>query len=313
MSDIPVRHVERNIEVDASASVVFGLVENAGRWPQFLDSVIHTETRSTGPDTDEVSVWALRSENELVDWTAERRLDREALEITFSHKQESQDEAAAGGVWRVVELAEGRVELSVGHWFRGSPSDATGDLIAQIGRRSEDQLRQFKSAAERAEELEQLVVEFDDSLFIAGAVEDAYQLLYRAQDWPSRFPHVTALALEEGTPGIQFFDMDTLTPDGRAHTTRSVRVCFPHHKIIYKQVTLAPLLEAHTGHWLFTETPEGLIATARHRATIKADALYLLGAGTTVLDARRYLRKALSTNSVSNLRFAKEYAEERHG
>jgi len=32
--------------------------------------------------------------------------------------------------------------------------------------------------------------------------------------------------------------MDTVSPNGSAHTTKSYRVCFPHDRIVYKQTTL---------------------------------------------------------------------------
>ncbi|BFO18355.1 hypothetical protein SHKM778_47430 [Streptomyces sp. KM77-8] len=56
-----------------------------------------------------------------------------------------------------------------------------------------------------------------------------------------------------------------------------MRVCLPGNKIVYKQISLPALLDGHTGHWVFTETPEGVVAHARHTATIKPSALPLLG------------------------------------
>ncbi|BFO18369.1 hypothetical protein SHKM778_47570 [Streptomyces sp. KM77-8] len=90
-----------------------------------------------------------------------------------------------------------------------------------------------------------------------------------------------------------------------------MRVCLPGNKIVYKQISLPALLDGHTGHWVFTETPEGVVAHARHTATIKPSALPLLGEGTTVADARKYLRRVLSTNSLQTLRYAQQFAEER--
>jgi len=112
---------------------------------------------------------------------------------------------------------------------------------------------------------------------------------------------------------VQFFDMDTRTPDGASHTTRSVRLCFAPDLIVYKQIRLPKLLDAHTGHWKLDSTPEGTVATARHTATIKPSALSLLGPDTTVAGARRYLRRVLSANSLNTLRRAKDFAEERAG
>ncbi|PZM97533.1 MAG: aromatase, partial [Actinobacteria bacterium] len=68
-----------------------------------------------------------------------------------------------------------------------------------------------------------------------------------------------------------------------------------------------------TGHWRFSPTEEGLIVAARHTVTVKPSALEVLGPGTTVADARRYLRRVLSANSMKNLYLAKTYAEERAG
>jgi C7-C12 aromatase (ARO/CYC) len=101
-----------------------------------------------------------------------------------------------------------------------------------------------------------------------------------------------------------------VTPEGRAHTTRSVRICRPG-KIIYKQISLPSVLDAHTGHWQLDETPEGVMATARHTATIKPSALHMFGDNATIADARRYLRRVLSTNSLQTLRHAQTFAEER--
>jgi len=158
-----------------------------------------------------------------------------------------------------------------------------------------------------------LTISFADPLFIGGALSDVYRFLYEADKWPQRVDHVSRIVLTEDTPNVQFFDMDTRTPDGSSHTTRSVRLCFPEELIVYKQIKLPALLDAHTGHWKFTVTREGVVAEARHTATIKPSALSILGPGTTVEDARRYLRRVLSANSLNSLRCAKAYAEERAG
>jgi C7-C12 aromatase (ARO/CYC) len=82
---------------------------------------------------------------------------------------------------------------------------------------------------------------------------------------------------------------------------------------VYKQIHLPKLLTGHTGHWKFTPTREGFILGARHTATIKPSALPILGEGTSILDARKYLRRVLSSNSMGNLRLSKTFSEERAG
>ncbi|MEU7040258.1 aromatase/cyclase [Streptomyces varsoviensis] len=290
--------VVRSTVVAAPADVVYDTVADVARWPQLLSSVVHVEhTPGADPGTDEVEIWALRGENQVRNWTNHRTLDRDALRIGFANP-------LAEGEWRVEARDDGTATLTVSHDF-AVPAAARG-AVPHI----EAQLAEFQEAAERHAELAELTIEFADPLFIGGAPRDAYELLYRAEQWPDRFPHVTRIDMTEDVPNVQFFDMDTLTPDGRPHTTRSVRICFPHGKIVYKQISLAPLLTAHTGHWVFEETPEGTLAEARHTATIDPANLELLKPGATVQDARAYLRRVLSANSVANLRFAKEYAED---
>ncbi|WP_399930702.1 aromatase/cyclase [Streptomyces kanamyceticus] len=307
--------VERSVEVRAPAEVVFDLVVDVERWPQLLGAVAHVERTVSGGTSDEVRIWAVRGTDQVAAWTSRRTLDHEGLRITFRNEPPAGIATESSGEWRVVARPDGTSVLTVRHVFMpaaGTPALAVESMAAGIDRHCEVQLGELRYAAECREELAELTVSFEDPLFIGGTAEDSYALLYRAREWPERFPHVTRIDMTEDVPGIQFFDMDTLSPDGRAHTTRSVRVCTPFHKIVYKQISLAPLLTAHTGHWLFTETPEGVIASARHTATINPAALDMLAPGATVQDARRYLRKALSANSVANLRAAKEYAEERY-
>ncbi|SEB30963.1 aromatase [Streptomyces misionensis] len=305
--------VERSVVVDAPAHDVFDLVTDVTRWPQLLTAVAHVERTERCDDADEVRIWAVRGTDRVATWTSYRTLNRAARTISFRNDPPAGPAVESGGTWEVTERPEGDSVLTVRHHFRPAESADPAEVeafAAGVAEHSGAQLKELAHAAEHRAELEQLIISFEDPLFIAGSVEDAYELLHRAEEWPDRFPHVTGIDVTEPEPGIQFFDMDTVTPDGRAHTTRSVRVCMPG-KIVYKQIRLAPLLTAHTGHWLFTPTPEGVIAGARHTATINPANLHLLAPGATVQDARRYLRKVLSANSVSNLRFAKEYAEER--
>lgn len=304
--------VERSIAVRAPAEVVFARVVDVEGWPQLLRSVAHVERTVHDETSDEARIWAVRGHDQVASWTSHRTLDRDSLRLSFRNDPPAGPTVESGGEWLVEPQDDGGSRLVVRHRFvpaEGVPAAVVEETAARISEHSAVQLGELAYAAEHREELAELTISFEDPLFIGGTAEDSYALLNRAEQWPDRFPHVTRIDMTEEVPGVQFFDMDTLSPDGRAHTTRSVRICSPHHLIVYKQISLAPLLTAHTGHWLFTETPEGTVASARHTATINPAALDLLAPGATVQDARTYLRKALSANSVSNLRFAKEYAE----
>jgi C7-C12 aromatase (ARO/CYC) len=308
--------VEHNITAQAPAQLAYDLLVDVARWPQHFTPIVHTEhekVEGAGHETDLVTVWALRGADTVRTWTSRRTLDPAGLRICFVNDPVPPGLDTAGGEWTFQSQDDGSTKITVRHEFTlapGAPEDAVTRLTVEFANNSVRQLTELKAAAERADELAELIVDFTDPLFVCGSVDDAYEVLYAADKWPQRLPHVLDLTMTENVPNIQFFDMLTATPDGHQHTTRSVRVCLPPHKIVYKQISLPPLLSAHTGHWTFAAAPEGLVAAARHTATIKPSALHLLGDGTTVADARRYLRRALGNNSMTNLRLAKRFAED---
>jgi C7-C12 aromatase (ARO/CYC) len=301
--------VEHSITVAGPAEDAFDVVADVSRWHQLFTPIVHVEQSEITDGGDLVRAWALRGNETVRSWASRRELDRAGLRISFRNEPGG-DGPDARGTWTFVNEPGGTSTVTLRHDVN-APAAAAAKIREELGRHSTQQLEELKYAAENRKELENLIVDFEDPLYVAGSAEDAYELLYEADKWPERIPHVAALTMTEDVKNIQFFDMDTKTQDGRPHTTRSVRVCFPHTKIVYKQIKLPPLLTAHTGHWLFTPVPEGIMVSARHTATIKPSALHLLRPDATVADARRYLRKQLAANSMGNLRLAKAFAEER--
>nr|AHA81972.1 Arm2 [uncultured bacterium] len=300
--------VRHTATVTAPASLVFDLVAGLPDWSQFHGPSVHAEPLGRRDGAELFRHWWVIDDHTVRTWPARWRFDRDRLRISYEFDPAEPGAAGSRGTWTFATVSDSSTEVRV----EQTPTD--GDHDAD---RADRELRQLLDsvvdAAEHDKERRDLVVDFEDPLFVAGAVEDAYAYLYEADKWPERIPHVSRLVLEEKVPNIQFFDMDTRTPDGSAHTTRSVRICLPGNKIVYKQIHLPKLLDGHTGHWRFTATREGFILAARHAATIKPSALSILGPETSVLDARKYLRRVLSANSMSNLRLAKAYTEERAG
>jgi aromatase len=123
---------------------------------------------------------------------------------------------------------------------------------------------------------------------------------------------VARSSLEETSPGVQLLEMDTQTKDGSTHTTTSVRVCFPHRLIAYKQIGLPALMKAHLGQWRIQDTADGVRVTSEHTVVINEDNISaVLGPEADVARASSFVRTALSTNSLATLGHAKAYAERR--
>jgi C7-C12 aromatase (ARO/CYC) len=313
---VSVHETAETVEVPASADAVFTMIEDVRRWPQLFTSLVHTSVEPAEPGsgaTDVVRCWGVRGHAAVRAWSAQRWIDRAELTIDFDNTPPPPGVTAQRGRWTVTPTGPQSCTVTLGHDFTLA-ADADQAMAARIAEQfaahSRSQLDELAAAATRGQEREELIVSWEETLTTSGATEDAWAVLYECGKWPERIPHVSRLDLTEPSPDVQFFDMYTATPDGRTHTSRSVRICLPHDLIVYKQVTTPPQLEAHTGHWRFTRLPDGTLEMgARHTVTIKRDAVSGLADG-TVAGARAYAREMLGKNSMKNLLIAKKYAEE---
>jgi hypothetical protein len=158
--------------------------------------------------------------------------------------------------------------------------------------------------------LDEVIFSFEDTVEIDGSLADAYDFVYRADEWPDRLPHVRRVALREDLPGIQEMDMETETPDGATHTTSSVRVCLAGELIVYKQLAMPSPLLGHYGRWTFAPGHDGGRVTARHTVALDPRAgAGALGPDATPADARDLVRESIAAGSRTTLARAKDYAE----
>lgn len=303
--------VQHTITVAAAPETVYGLLADATAWPVNFHPTVHVDQlEEDGPD-ERIRIWAVAGD-QVKSWTSHRRRDPEELRIAFRQEVSQPPVAAMSGAWVLRGLAEGGTEVVLEHSYR-AVDDAPEHLawIAEVtDRNSRAELANLKALAEQAADRTELVVTFEDTVVVDGAVSDVYDFLYRAGQWPDRLPHVARMDLTEDEPGVQIMEMDTITADGAMHTTKSVRVCFTDERIVYKQIVVPPLMTAHTGEWQVTAVRGGVSVTSQHTVAIRPEAVPgILGEGATVADAREFARTALSGNSRITLEHAKAYAE----
>lgn len=303
--------VQHTITVAAAPETVYDLLADATAWPVNFHPTVHVEQlEEDGPD-ERIRIWAVAGD-QVKSWTSRRRRDPEGLRIAFRQEVSQAPVAAMSGAWLLRGLAEGGTEVVLEHSYRAVDDDP-GQLawIAQVtDRNSRTELANLKALAEQAADRSELVLTFEDTVVVEGAISDVYDFLYRARQWPDRLPHVARMDLTEDEPGVQIMEMDTITPDGAMHTTKSVRVCFADERIVYKQIVVPPLMTAHTGEWRVTAVADGVTVTSRHTVAIRPDAVPgILGEDATLADAREFARTALSGNSRITLEHAKAYAE----
>lgn len=305
--------VEHQMKVLTSARRVYGLIADVAEWPRMFPPTVHVEHLQRDGSGERIRIWATVN-GEVKTWTSHRWLNPAALRVEFRQEVSQPPVAAMCGAWIVEPLSATECTVRLLHNYQAVDDDP--DHLAWIAnavdRNSGLELDALRAIAELSDERDQLVLSFDDTLRISGDAADVYDFLYDGARWSERLPHVSRVSLKESTPNIQLLEMDTRTTDGSEHTTTSVRVCFPTRKIVYKQITVPALMTVHTGYWQLAENAGEVTATSQHTVVIKPSAVEpVLGAGKTIEDARKFVRNALSANSLATLNHAKTFAERR--
>ena len=303
--------VEHEITVRAPADTVYRYLADVAKWPRLFPPTVHVEYLQREGSQERIQIWATAN-GDAKTWTSRRVLDPGQARIEFRQERSTPPVAAMSGTWLVEPVSEVESRVRLRHDYRAVDDDPAGlEWIEKaVDRNSRAELGALKASAELATESAELVMTFDDTVKIAGSAKDAFDFINEAQLWSERLPHVVDVDLREDTPGVQVLAMDTRTKDGAVHTTESVRVAFPHHKIVYKQTTVPPLMDLHTGEWSFAEDDGGVSVTSRHTVVINKDNIRsVLGEDADVAVARQFVREALGGNSMATLGHAKNYAE----
>ncbi|UQA97727.1 aromatase/cyclase [Streptomyces halobius] len=298
----------------APADQVYALIRDAVDWPQHFIPTLHVERAALGPDSERLWIWATAN-GDVTHWTSHRTLDPRRRRIVFEQEVCSPPVAAMSGEWTVDDGPDGGCELVLHHTF-----SAVDDLPENVDwitsatdRNSRTELANIRALAENAQADAELLFSFADSETVRGPSEQVYAFLQEAGAWPDRLPHVSRLDLREPSEGLQLMTMVTRAGNGSEHTTESVRVCFPHDRIVYKQLTTPPLMATHIGQWLLQETDDGVCVTSHHTIRVNEAAIpAVLGPEATPATARDYLREAVGGNSAATLSLAKRFAEAPH-
>ncbi|MFE0465568.1 aromatase/cyclase [Kitasatospora sp. NPDC058965] len=311
MTERQIIHTRHTAVAAAPPAALYALVADVTRWPAVFGPSVHVEVLERGEGWERFEIWAVVN-GEVGSWVSRRTLDPQALRITFDQERSRAPIGSMGGEWLFQELPDGRTEIVLLHHFSAVDGDpATERWITEaLDRNSPEELAALVRLAEYGHPVEDVVFSFTDTVELAGAPEDVYAFVDRADRWADLLPHVRRVRLSEPTPGVQELEMDTVTADGSAHTTRSVRVCRDGEWIAYKQLVAPKLLLGHSGLWSFGTGDGSAVVTARHTVAINPEAVAeVLGEQATLADARAYLREALGRNSLATLSHAAQHAE----
>lgn len=300
-------HSEHSVVVSAEPEVLFDLIGEVTRWPAIFEPTVHVQHLHRAPDEERFQLWALAGD-EVKSWVSRRTLDRGRRHITFEQERTQAPIASMAGSW-TFHPSGGGTEVVLTHDFTAVAAEHDGWLVSVVDSNSNRELAALRRIAELGHPVADVVVTFDDEIPLQGSAEDAYVFIDRADQWPQRLPHVARVRLVEPQPGVQDMEMETTTADGATHTTRSIRLCFPPERIVYKQLVTPDLLLGHSGSWDLRKGDGGDVAIARHTVVINPDAIAgVLGPDRTLADARTFVREALGANSRATMAHASAYA-----
>lgn len=309
------RLLEHGITVSAPAERVYQLIAEVQNWPRIFPPTVHVDyvERPDGDSGEErIRIWATAN-GDVKNWVSRRVLDPGKLRIEFRQEVSAPPVASMGGTWLMepVSARECRVRLLHDYTAVDDDPGSLAWIEQAVDKNSRSELAALKANVELDDDSpEGRVFTFADTVRIEGAAPDAYDFLNEAQLWQQRLPHVARVDLQEDTPGLQILEMDTEAVDGTTHTTKSIRVCLPHSKIVYKQITLPALMNLHNGVWSLVQDGDAVLVTSEHTVVINTGNIAkVLGDEAGVPQAREFVKKALSANSRATLGYAKQHAE----
>jgi aromatase len=293
--------VQHALSCAAPASLLYDLVADVTRWPTIMPPFVHVEHLERS-ETDELfRVWGLIGD-QVRTWVSRRHHDAERQRITFEQESNDGSFAYMAGQWEFEQL-DGESRVTLEHRFAVNGDSAERDrTVAGVDNNSMRDLAALCQLSAFGYAIDELVFSFSDQVRLPVGTAEAYSFVERCDLWPDELPYVGRVALNEPRPGVQFTEMDTVTADGYAHTTQSVRLCFPSHSIVYKQLIPPSLLVGHSGSWEFSADGDGTLAVGRHTVAINPSVVgSVLGAECTLAAARESLRAALGANSRATL------------
>lgn len=307
------REVEHDVKIQAPAADVYRFIADVANWPRIFPPTVHVEHLERSGSQERIQIWATVG-GAAKTWISRRELDPVGGRIVFRQEVSTPPVGGMSGTWIVAPISDTECHVRLLHGYHAEDADPAklAWIDEAVDRNSQSELAALKINAELLSRSADLLLTLYDSVSIAGSAEDAYDFVNDAQLWSERLPHVARVVLQEDTPNLQVLDMDTRTKDGSMHTTKSVRVTFPHQRIAYKQIQLPALMTVHTGMWTFDQDGDEASASSQHTVVInEANIADVLGADAGVDEARTFVCTALSANSLATLGHAKAYAERR--
>ncbi|RPF24793.1 SRPBCC family protein [Streptomyces sp. TLI_185] len=307
MSTQRVHSAQHTVPVAAPAGVVYGLLADAPRWPALLAPFVHVERIDFDGAEENLRLWHLRH-GQVCSALARRVLRPHQRRIEFELQDALLPGAPTSGIWSVAPDGADRCLLTLRHERTAGPWEMSEALETDV----KTELTALREAAERWDRLDELLLSFEDSVYVSGSPELVYDFLYRIEDWAEVVPHVERAEVIEDQPGVQATVLHTCDPEtGQTLVSEAIRLCFPAAgRIVHKETVTPDPVAAHYGEWYLEPDVTGVRVVSSHHVMLRESAVEaVLGGGALLVDARRYVRDWLGRSSTEALNLARWHAE----
>ncbi|MER6570312.1 SRPBCC family protein [Streptomyces sp. NPDC001093] len=307
MSSQRVHSAQHTVLVAAPAGVVYGLLVDAPRWPVLLAPYVHVERVDFDGTVENLRLWHLR-DGHVRSALARRVLHPRERRIEFEWRDALLPGAPTSGAWSVTPDGDERCLLTLRHERPAGPGETPGILETDV----RAGLEALRRAAGHWDRLDELLLSFEDSVYVSGSAELVYDFLYRIEDWVDLVPDVEWAQVTEDQPGVQATVLHTCAPEtGETILSEAVRLCFPAAgRIVHKETVTPDPVAAHYGEWYLEPDETGVRVVSAHHVMLRESAVEaVLGGGALLVDARRYVREWLGRSSTEALSLARWHAE----
>ncbi|MEU0603058.1 SRPBCC family protein [Streptomyces sp. NPDC006393] len=307
MSSLRVHSAQHTVPVAAPAGVVYGLLADAPRWPVLLAPFVHVERVDFDGARENLRLWHLRH-GQVCATLAHRTLRPRERRVEFELHDVLLPGVPTSGFWDVEPDGADRCLLTLRHERPAGPFETPEALGTDV----RTELVALREAAERWDRLDELLLSFEDSVYVCGSPEIVYDFLYRIEDWVELLPDVEWAEVTEDRPGVQATVLHTCDPEtGRTLVSEAVRLCFPAAgRIVHKETVPPDPAAAHYGEWYLEPDETGVRVVSAHQVMLRESTVEaVLGGGARPVDARRYVREWLGRSSTEALNLARWHAE----
>lgn len=251
--------------VRAPARAVFDIVADVRKWPHLFPPCKQVVVTREEPGYQKFRITA-EANGSLMTWSSERWLDQTGLSVSFRQTEPQYPVTGMEGTWRCTADGPCQTTLVLTHRLAvadGPDHDANLQrMLGAIHANSARELTAIKEVAGRSK-----VYTFEDERIIPADADLVFDLLYRAENWPTLLPHCPALSVLYDDGRNQELLMTVETPAGREEI-RTVRVAERPHALRYFQ-TLPPYpLRTHEGVWVVRHAEAGVLVTGAHTVSL---------------------------------------------